>query len=83
MTTAQRLGARLRELRKAAGLSQAELAYRMGAAQPHLCRIEQGSSPNPHLGSIERAAQALGMRLVITIEAGEPDPRPMTASPGP
>lgn len=38
---------RLRELREGAGLSQAELARRVGATQPSMNRLEQGGTDNP------------------------------------
>ncbi|MBW2507413.1 MAG: helix-turn-helix transcriptional regulator, partial [Deltaproteobacteria bacterium] len=38
----EKLGARLRELRLAAGLTQAELARRTGIHRPNIARVEAG-----------------------------------------
>ena len=66
--------ATLRELlnaRKDAGLTQSEVAVRMGVSQPVLARIE-GSLGNrkhtPSLNTLRKYAQACGKKLVIRIE---------------
>jgi transcriptional regulator with XRE-family HTH domain len=50
---------RLRGLRKAAGLTQAVMAERMGITQSSYSELENGAFC-PSLGVVERAAQALG-----------------------
>lgn len=66
--------ATLRELlnaRQEAGLTQSEVAMRMGVSQPVLARIE-GSLGNrkhtPSLNTLRKYAQACGKKLVIRIE---------------
>ena len=48
--------------RKRRGWSQVELARRSGVDQPSISRIEAGLI-DPALGTLERLAGALGMRL--------------------
>lgn len=53
--------------RVAAGLSQAELAERMGTSQSYIARIE-GGRISPSAGVLDRLAQATGTRLRIAFE---------------
>ena len=53
-------GARLRQVRLAAGLGQAELARKMGYDKSIVCRIEHGDRPWPRFRQV--AAEALGVR---------------------
>jgi DNA-binding XRE family transcriptional regulator len=55
--------ARLRILR---GLSQAELAQRVGTKQPSIARLESGRD-EPTLSLLRRVAEALGARLEVRI----------------
>jgi len=55
-----RLGARLRELRQAAGLTQAELARRTGIHRPNIARVEAGRH-TPSLETLARLAAAIGV----------------------
>ncbi len=55
-----RLGARLRELRLAAGLTQAELARRTGIHRPNIARVEAGRH-TPSLETLARLASAIGV----------------------
>jgi DNA-binding XRE family transcriptional regulator len=55
-----RLGARLRELRLAAGLTQAELARRTGIHRPNIARVEAGRH-TPSLETLTRLATAIGV----------------------
>ena len=63
--------ATLRELlsaRKNAGLTQADVAMRMGVSQPVLARIESSLGNRKHtpsLSTLRRYAQACGKKLVI------------------
>jgi DNA-binding XRE family transcriptional regulator len=62
--------AELLKARREAGLTQAEVAQRMGVSQPVLARIESslGSrSHAPSLSTLRRYAQACGKRLVISL----------------
>jgi ribosome-binding protein aMBF1 (putative translation factor) len=57
--------------RRAAGLSQAEVARRMGVKPSALARIESSLSSRKHsptLQTLRRYAAACGKRLVITVE---------------
>lgn len=55
-----RLGQRLRELRLAAELTQAELARRTGIHRPNIARVEAGRH-TPSLETISRLANAIGV----------------------
>jgi len=55
-----RLGARLRTLRKQAGLTQAELARRTGIHRPNIARVEAGRH-TPSLETLSRLANAIGV----------------------
>jgi transcriptional regulator with XRE-family HTH domain len=55
----QRFGARMRELRKARGLSQEALAFACGLDRSYLGSIERGEK-NVSLINIWRIAEALG-----------------------
>lgn len=55
-----RLGARLRELRLEAGLTQAELARRTGIHRPNIARVEAGRH-TPSLETLSRLAGAIGV----------------------
>lgn len=54
------LGARIRELRHYAGITQAELARRTGIHRPNIARVEAGRH-TPSLETISRLAEALGV----------------------
>ncbi len=49
-------------LRQSAGLSQAELAARVGMRQPRIAELESGSA-NPRLKTLQRVAGALGVDM--------------------
>jgi DNA-binding XRE family transcriptional regulator len=56
----EKLGKRLRELRLAAGLTQAELARRTGIHRPNIARVEAGRH-TPSLETLARIANAIGV----------------------
>ena len=56
------IGARIKELRKNAGLTQEQLAEQVGLDARHLSRLEVGRH-FPSLDSLERIAQALNLPL--------------------
>jgi len=56
----EKLGARLRELRLAAGLTQAELARRTGIHRPNIARVVAGRH-TPSLETLARIANAIGV----------------------
>jgi len=61
-----RLGARLRELRLAAGLTQAELARRTGIHRPNIARVEAGRH-TPSLETLARLATAIGVSTTVVL----------------
>jgi DNA-binding XRE family transcriptional regulator len=61
-----RLGARLRELRLAAGLTQAELARRTGIHRPNIARVEAGRH-TPSLETLARLASAIGVPTTVVL----------------
>lgn len=54
--------------RKTAGLTQTELARRMGTTQSAIAAIESGAR-TPTVDLLERLARACGQRLTISIDA--------------
>ena len=50
------------------GLTQSDLAERMGKKQPAIARFESGNAENPTLGFLQQLAEALDMRLVVHLE---------------
>lgn len=61
------LARQMRELRKKAGLSQAQLAARVGTQAPGIARIESGRFA-PRLDVLHRIAAALGRRVRIEFD---------------
>ena len=57
------IGARTR-----AGLTQAELAERMGTSQSAIARLEGGKA-KPSVATLEKLAEATGSKLRIALEA--------------
>ena len=63
MTTAATL---IVEARKRAGITQAELARRMGTHQPVIARWESGGT-RPDLATVQRAVRAAGFELTLAL----------------
>lgn len=63
------LGAQLAQARRAVGLTQTELAARMGISQMQVSRLEGETQRNYTLGALQRYVDALGgaYRLEVTI----------------
>lgn len=61
-----RLGAHIRALREAKGISQTELAHHCGFEQPNLSRIESGSS-SPSVSSLLKISEALNVDIIDLI----------------
>ncbi|MCI1749087.1 MAG: helix-turn-helix domain-containing protein [Acidipropionibacterium sp.] len=55
------------KMRTEAGISQAELARRMGTRQPFISDIERGGR-TPTVATLNRIAHATGNRLRLTVE---------------
>ena len=64
---AYELGRQVRAQREAHGLSQRELAERMGTTQSVIARLEAGGS-KPSISTLERVARALGSSLDIRFQ---------------
>jgi DNA-binding XRE family transcriptional regulator len=62
------LARKMRELREKAGLSQAQLAARVGTQAPGIARIERGRFA-PRLDVLHRIAAALGKRVRIHFDS--------------
>ena len=64
------LGEAVRSRREELGWSQRQLAERAGMTQPGVARFEAGGTI-PTIPVLERLANALGLRLTVTLEPGE------------
>ena len=62
---------RLRELREAAGLTQAQLAERIGVGQRQVSKIEHGDLDNAKVGTIRNYLEAVGGGLSIEYVLGD------------
>ena len=60
------LGQLIYDLRTAAGLSQRELAERMGTTQSVISRMEEGGGARNRLDTLARVASALDRHLVVS-----------------
>ncbi len=58
------IGEKVRRARESRGISQAELARRMGTTQPAIARLEAGGV-DPRLDTLRRLGEALGVELVV------------------
>ena len=59
------------DVRNRAGLTQEELAQKMGTTQPVVARLESGRS-HPSMRTLERLAAATESRLLISFEPRDP-----------
>jgi transcriptional regulator with XRE-family HTH domain len=64
-------------LRNASGLSQRQLAARLGVKQPVIAKLEAGKSRNIGLQTLVRAVKAMNGRITVSITS--PGPRVRTA----
>lgn len=55
--------------REKAGLSQEQLAKRIGTKQPALSRLERGAFKKTTVETLQKIADALDMKLVIKMQA--------------
>jgi transcriptional regulator with XRE-family HTH domain len=53
------------QIRRSGGLSQVEVADRMGMSRQQLSNIENGRQGCPSISLVERYAEAIGVRLVV------------------
>jgi len=70
------IGARIRSVREAKGLSQGDLERVTGLLRSHLSRIEHGHTI-PSLANVERIAAAFGMRLDEIFNEDVPPLKPL------
>jgi transcriptional regulator with XRE-family HTH domain len=61
----------LKEARRAAGLTQAELADRLGVSQSEIARLEKPGA-NPRFGTLLNAVQATGHTLEAEVKPRRP-----------
>jgi len=66
------LGQLIYDLRTEAGLSQRELAERMGTTQSVISRLEEGGGARNRLDTLARVASALGRHLVVSFPRDVP-----------
>jgi ribosome-binding protein aMBF1 (putative translation factor) len=67
---AQALGAAVRDWRRIHGMSQSELARRLGMAQPNVGRLERGEV-SPGLGMLQRLAAVTGGEVRLAVRGGD------------
>ena len=67
-----RIAHQITEARQAQGLTQADLARRMGTAQPTVARLERGDYRGYTVSTLVKAAQALKCRLRVEFEPVRP-----------
>jgi len=66
---ALKLAMKIAELREKKGLSQQQLAQLMGTSQQAISRIESGEYEGFTLKTLEKIAEATGMRVIIEFVA--------------
>lgn len=54
-------------LRSQRGMTQAQLARRLGVSQPHIAKLEAGRAKNIELHTLCRWATALGAKLTVDV----------------
>lgn len=68
---AMRIEQELVALRNASGLSQRQLAEKLGVTQPVIAKLEAGKSRNIGLYTLVRAVKAMNGRIVVSITSVE------------
>ena len=58
---------KLSALRSQRGMTQAQLAERLGVSQPHIAKLEAGRAKNIELHTLCRWATALGAKLTVDV----------------
>ena len=72
---------KLASLRKTSGLSQKELAKRVGTSQQQISRLESPSYEGHSLSMLRRVAEVLGATLYVEIEPKRHRKLPVVAEP--
>lgn len=75
MKLLQALASNLKVCRKVAGLTQKEMAQRAGLDYKHYQKVESGTWPGLRVDTVERLAQALGVRAWDLIKPSDFDLR--------
>ena len=65
-STPTTFGELVRQMRLQVGLSQQQLADRLGTTQSAVARLEAGAA-RPRLETVEKVAETLGQDLVLTV----------------
>ena len=68
----QSVARRLKHIRQQKGLTQRELAARVGITQPYIVMLETGTRTNPSLQLLQRLAKALRVPLGELLEGPSP-----------
>lgn len=71
----------LKKARAAAGLSLADVAERTGMDKAVLSKLENGQHGVPTLPSLARYAQAVGLRLSLTLAVGDEEEDTLNGAP--
>lgn len=79
VTNAYVLGYRLSQLREEMGLTQTEIAARMGISQPRVSQLEKGDIDQMEVDTIRRYVAALGGKLKIVADFEDHDVTVSTA----
>ena len=67
-------GDRVRQRREQIGMSQKDLAAKLGMAQTLVSRLERGDNPNPHTELLTRLARALHCSIDWLVGLYDDDP---------
>jgi len=71
---------KLAALRSKRGMTQAQLAKRLGVSQPHIAKLEAGRAKNIELHTLYRWATALGAKLTVDVSPNAARKRRRTAA---
>ena len=71
---------KLAALRNERGITQAQLAKRLGVSQPHIAKLEAGRAKNIELHTLCRWATALGAKLTLDVVPDTARKRKRTAA---
>jgi DNA-binding XRE family transcriptional regulator len=71
---------KLAALRSRLGMTQTQLAQRLGVSQPHIAKLEAGRAKNIELHTLCRWATALGARLTVDVVPNAGRKRKRTAA---
>lgn len=76
-SSAFRVGVQLQVAREQAGMTQQQVAERMGTKKSAVSRLENNAG-DVRLSTLQRYAEAVGCRLVIDVAKLEEEPKPAT-----